>query len=291
MAPATANMSNQRGCGGRARRGFSLTELMISIGILAVGLTMAGALFPAALQASRESLKDVLGSIICENGLAIAKARWASLTDDEFLADGSALTKFRDATIRGEELMVLADDGDDHPNFLTSAELAYPLGDETSKLGFVLMMRPLDDDNDPGTFEGYQLVATSYRRSLPPPFYAPDSHGLVVCESISGSLSGELVNSYREDDGLLRGGSPIIERGSGSFATVTQAQLSGFRGMLDHAFEVEADAPSFFVVVEKSPLEMDPVTNEILVLRLSPALATMVTRMGLTGQWIRSPGE
>ena len=34
MAPATGNMSNQRGRGGRARRAFSLTELMISIGIL-----------------------------------------------------------------------------------------------------------------------------------------------------------------------------------------------------------------------------------------------------------------
>jgi len=291
MAPATDNMSNQRGRRERARRAFSLAELMISIGILAVGLTMAGALFPAALQASRESLKDVLGSIICENGLAVAKARWASLTDDEFLADGGALAKFRDATIRQEELKVLADDGDDHPDFLTSAELVYPLGDETSMLGFVLMMRPLDDDDDMGTFEGYQLVATSYRRSLPPPFYASGPHGLVVCRTISGSVSGGMVNSYRAGDGLLRSGSPIIERASGAFATVTQAQLNGFRGMLDHTFEVEAAAPSFFVVVEENPLETDPDTGENLVLRLSPALATMVTRTGLTGQWVRSPGE
>jgi len=294
MAPATDNMSNQRGRKGRARQGFSLAELMISIGILAVGLTMAGALFPAALQASRESLKDVLGSIICENGLAVAKARWASLTDEEFLANGGALAKFRDATIRAEELEVLADDGADHPDFLTSAEVAYPLGDETSKLGFVLMMRPLDDDDDTGTFEGYQLVATSYRRSLPPPFYAPGPHGLVVCRSITGSVSDGMVNSYRkadDGDGLLRGGSPIIERASGSFATITQAQLSGFRGMLDHTFEVDAAVPSFFVVVEINPLEDDPGTGEKVVLRLSPAMATMVTRTGLTGQWVRSPSE
>ena len=299
MAPATGNMSNERARGGRVRRGFSLAELMISIGILAVGLTMAGALFPAALHAGRESLKDVLGSIICENGLALAKARWASLTDEEFEADSGALKDFRDVpkrlldgTIRPEPLKVLADDGPDRPNFLTGAELAYPLGDETSMLGFVLMMRPVDDDKEPKTFEGYQLVATSYRRSLPPPFYAPGPHGLVVCRPITGNLSGETVNSYRkEGDGLLRAGSPLIERATGSFATITQAQLNGVNGMLDHTFKVEGSSSPFFVVVEINPLETDPNTGEKLVLRLSPAMATMVTRTGLTGQWVRSPGE
>ena len=186
---------------------------------------------------------------------------------------------------------VLADDGPDHPDFLTSAELAYPLGDTTSRYGFVLMMRPLDDDDDPKTFEGYQLVATSYRRSLPPPIYAPGPHGRVLCRAISGNIvSGEMVISYH-GDGLLRGGSPLIERGTGSFATITQAQLSGTGGMLDHSFEVEAATPSFFVVVEENQLETDFETGKKVILRLSPAMATMVTRTGLTGQWVRSPGE
>jgi hypothetical protein len=51
---------------------------MISIGILLVGLVMAASLFPAAMVINRRSVRDVLGAIICENGIALAKARFAS---------------------------------------------------------------------------------------------------------------------------------------------------------------------------------------------------------------------
>ena len=58
-------------------KAFTLTELMIAIGILGVGLTMAAALFPAGLKNSQRSAQNVIGTIVAENGLNIAKMRLA----------------------------------------------------------------------------------------------------------------------------------------------------------------------------------------------------------------------
>ncbi len=284
MAQATINMMSDRNSVGPkvGRRGFSLTELMISIGILAVGLTMAGALFPAAMQANRRSVQDVLGSIICENGLAVAKARWAELTDEEFNADLDALADFRDPypkrdpPMAPKPLKVLVDDGENRPAFLTAADRSYPNGDSTSRYGFVLLMRPIDEDADPGTFEGYQLVVTSYRRHL--------LEGLVVCRSLSARVSEDDANSY--DSGGLHVGSPMIEIETGAFATLTQANTLGTIGRLDRplVFEEGFNPQRFIVVVEQ-----DPNAGNAEV-RLSPALATMVTRTGLTGDMDRPGG-
>ena len=57
------------------RAGFSLIELLISMGILVVGLVMAGTLFPAAIKQTSRSVDDTIGTIICQNALAVAKAK------------------------------------------------------------------------------------------------------------------------------------------------------------------------------------------------------------------------
>lgn len=277
MAQARANMWNRRVRGGRGRRGFSLTELMISIGVLAVGLTMSASLFPAALQANRDSVRSVLGSIICQNGLAVTKARWSALTDQEF-ANSPGLQAFRDASaLYDEELEVLADDGVGRPNFLTAADRTYPFDDPDSPYGFVVMMRPMDEDADVETFEGYQIVVTSYRRNL--------SNGQVICYRVTGSVNvdDKVFTSWRGNDGLVRAGTPVIDSKSGRFATVRNAIWpSGSQGALDHSFEPE-EATGFLLVVEKDP-NATPPPGEPEALRFSPALSTMVTRTGLTGE-------
>jgi len=55
--------------------GFTLVEILIAIGLLGVGLLMAACLFPAGVQANVHSADDLLGTLICQNGLALAKAR------------------------------------------------------------------------------------------------------------------------------------------------------------------------------------------------------------------------
>ncbi len=54
-----------------ARVGFSLTEVMIALGILAVGLAMVGAAFPAALLENKKSVENTMGALICDNGAAV----------------------------------------------------------------------------------------------------------------------------------------------------------------------------------------------------------------------------
>lgn len=55
------------------RPGFSLTELLIAIGVLGIGLGMIAALFVTGLAQVRLSLGDSEGGMVAANGLAVAK--------------------------------------------------------------------------------------------------------------------------------------------------------------------------------------------------------------------------
>ena len=54
---------------------FTMMELMFAIGIFAVGMSLVAGLFPAAIKETENTVKDYEGPIICENGLAIVKAK------------------------------------------------------------------------------------------------------------------------------------------------------------------------------------------------------------------------
>ena len=58
----------------KGSKAFTLMELLIAIGILAVGGAMAAALFPAAIKENQSSYNDTLGTIICDNALATIKS-------------------------------------------------------------------------------------------------------------------------------------------------------------------------------------------------------------------------
>jgi prepilin-type N-terminal cleavage/methylation domain-containing protein len=55
------------------RSGFTLVEVLLSIGILGVGMAMVAAIFPVAAKEAQDSNNTVLGGIICDNAVAIAK--------------------------------------------------------------------------------------------------------------------------------------------------------------------------------------------------------------------------
>lgn len=65
--------------------GFSLVEVLISIGLLGVGLAMSAALFPAGMIANENAHDQVIGTIVCRNGLALVKARLSGFAETELV--------------------------------------------------------------------------------------------------------------------------------------------------------------------------------------------------------------
>ena len=59
----------------RGRQGFTLTEIMIALGVLAVGMGMAAGAFHAGIQRHIITVDEIRRTMIGENAVAIAKAR------------------------------------------------------------------------------------------------------------------------------------------------------------------------------------------------------------------------
>ena len=55
--------------------GFTLMEILIALTIFGVGLIMAASLFPAGVSEHEKAVEDTLGTIMCNNGLAIARTQ------------------------------------------------------------------------------------------------------------------------------------------------------------------------------------------------------------------------
>lgn len=137
------------------RRGFSLTEVLIALGIFVAGLAMAAALYPAALSENQDSVDQVRGSIICRNGLAVAKLK-----------------------IKHDDVTPPFSSGNlSLPNpQLDDADKKYA-GSET--LGFLVLGRKINGNND------YQLVIVSYNKQ--------DSANNVTTVPTNCSVSGTSV--------------------------------------------------------------------------------------------------
>lgn len=62
--------------GGRAdRRGFTLTEIMIALGVMVVGMGMAAGAFHAGIHNHLGTVDDIVRGLVSENAIAIAKVR------------------------------------------------------------------------------------------------------------------------------------------------------------------------------------------------------------------------
>lgn len=261
MAPQI--IRTESGGHSRWRRGFSLPELMISIGILAIGLAMVAAVFPAAIAMNRRSVKSVIGTIIAEDGLALAKAAMASGAIQIDNPNSSGV------------LQELADDSLGNQDPFTKEMCRFPQGDMSSPYGVVLMWRTVLSDS--GAKQGHQLVAASYRRRL------DLDESEVIIKKTSPPYSANPYIFLNQCAGRI--GSPLINRTDGEYAMITALRLGGtfVTGVrLDRWIRFEKAAGGglqLFYVLENHVMgDQNPGLNEM---RFSPAMAVLESRAAL----------
>jgi len=124
----------------------------------------------------------------------------------------------------------------------------YPYGTAGGSFGYIILGRFLGADS-------YQLVAVAYRKA--------DTAHSVIAQSISCSTSGTSVTGA---GGSLRTGSPLIDKGSGKYATILTTTNNYSDGTLDRDIGAVTSA---YVIQESG------------VPDISPAMATLVTKTGL----------
>lgn len=162
---------------------FTLIEVMIAIGIFAVGAAMVATTFPAAILENMESADYMMGTLISENALAICRG---TLKHGDVAGVGTTFTASSDIT-----------------NLIPDSDKMYPVGDMESRYGWIVAARHMTAGaND------YQLAIVVYRR-----FSRTDTL----------SLSGATVNASGQvtASGVL--GAPVIHAESGMSAKVIDA--------------------------------------------------------------------
>ncbi|MFA6135358.1 MAG: type II secretion system protein [Phycisphaerae bacterium] len=221
------------------RGGFSLAELMIAIGIMGVGITLVATIFPTALKQNEFSNNDTMGTLIAENGLAMAQA----LVTKSFMN-----TTYPPST--PDTLHVIADEEPNHcaaPYPIDANQQHYPtfpLADPNAAYapyqGYVVLGRKASTD---ANANDYQLVVVSY---------AKRAGGIVKAESVDASILGSNKLNITNNMAAVKVGTPIIMKANGAYATVTDANASASEVTLDRAMPGGAAGPAYVIVEEVS---------------------------------------
>jgi prepilin-type N-terminal cleavage/methylation domain-containing protein len=223
------------------RRGFSLAELMIAIGIMGVGITMVATIFPTALKQNELSNNDCMGMLIAENGMAMAKG----------LVDESNMKSTYISPVAPNpplQLAVVADATHGDPNhFPIAADQqqfpTWPPRDPNdtypSFQGYVVLARKMSADPDEHL---YQLVTVSYAKR--------GSGTVVRAKQLVGlTITGTALTITPTPASDLVVGSPLITD-SGKVARIIEADQAAGKATLENA--TLAGALSGWVIVEES---------------------------------------
>jgi prepilin-type N-terminal cleavage/methylation domain-containing protein len=178
----------------RNRSGFSLVEVMLALGIMAVGLTMAMAIFPVAVKENETSFDDVISSIMLENALAMAPN----------------LLSLGDANNAAEEGGLLLGDATDYVSDET--QLYYPSGLDSDELENKARGRMRIFAKKSST-TSITMVITAYRGSTAP---MPDK-----CE---GVINDKNLFSPSSTNVEYEVGGWLINRTSGIYAQIVKAE-------------------------------------------------------------------
>jgi len=219
--------------------GFTLAELVVAIAILGVGMTMAAALFPAAMKQLEYSMRDITGTVICQRGLDVART-----VLDPNGSDIPALTGNLDDTnnwLYNDPNQRFGSPSD--PNCLLYYDPDH--AGRKNKGFFVLARRVSANPRD-----GYLIVVSAYWKKVLP--------GTVSVVPLAGQNFVD-ANSTTVNDtgGRLRTGSPFIDPNTGQFAVITAVNADGTQGTLDRP--INSNCTTGLVILQDNMSQDSPV--------------------------------
>jgi len=218
------------------RAAFSLVELMIALGVLAIGIAMVAGLFPAAIKQTEISYNDAVGTIIAQNGLAMARA---TLNDFNIDIPGNI----------GDPLQVVVDDDNTHGTAsgrtkLPAALRAYrdnpDLTAPTDK-GFLVLGRKISSNEA-------QLVIVAYAKKNPSDNVTAVSINISSISADAATVSLNMPNARRL--------SPLILADTGRYAIIEKIEQPDIL-YLDHQ-KLDGLAGDAWVVVEAGQSGVSP---------------------------------
>jgi len=223
--------------------GFSLAELMFALAILGIALTALAPLFPAAVRENQSSANNVVGTLICKNVLAVAKAR---LSHQGMAGVGTNLTQILPAP----------------SGLIGVGDLKYPHRGGTVTRGALLFARRIAAGvND------YLLVVVSYAKLKPAHVVEARRLG-PACKIDAGATT---FTAPAGKGNLLKIRSPVIAP-DGRFAFIKS--VSGDEATLDRPISTtEAVSDPFVIVATNGTTVLGDIT--------SPVMSVLVTRTAL----------
>ena len=225
------------------RKGFTLAELMISIGVLGIGLTMVASLFPLGLHENQDCVRYALANTITENGLAIVKAVPAA-SINSFVGTSTVLVPLFDETLSGR---------------LPAAWLHFPTAVTPAeyKRGFLAMVRKVNDDNNSATDEGHQIVIVAWEKTGP---VTNQVKPIRITYTVDPNDALNITAS-----GDLFAGSPLIDEQTGMFSMIVSANDGRTACTLDRPLRPAGASAAGYVIAE-----MVGTTDKVPI---SPAMA------------------
>jgi len=222
---------------------------MISIGVLGVGLGMVMMLFPAAMKEAGRSNENLLGSIICQNGLAMVK---------------TTLRHGGPGTPAGTTLQQISSP-------LREGDFRYPWNDLNSSHDFAAFGKRVEKhQND------YQFLVLAYGKSEPENEMKMSTVvGLFMPPGLSDPDATKIMFFPTAFCPLPAAGSNLIIPTGDSFESAVIESISGMTAVLDRRLVTLEGASTQMTVL----VEWDLTTNEIVP--GNPIMYQMLARTAL----------
>jgi prepilin-type N-terminal cleavage/methylation domain-containing protein len=207
------------------RKGFSLAELMIAIGIMGIGMVMVATLFPTALKQNEFSLNDTIGTIIADNAAAMAEAT------------------VQQSRVTSTSLTVVADE--QNTSIISYANQHYDTANaaDPNRQGFILL--GMKDPNN-----GHLLVVVPYIKKGGGNDVV-EAHNPAV--QINATPSNKIAFTTPSDfDSYVKPDSPVILPSTGEYATIIEIDASQKTATLDRNLIVN-DSNAWVICERISP--------------------------------------